>query len=211
MTQNILYAYHLCTRGMNAVTFDWRGFGESDAWPAEGQMERDRLCYAEFLTDYAAVLDAIEQRPDVDPARIGLFGYSTGAYLSFSTAADRPEIAAFAGRALLTSFEDILPILRTVMPDRAFQAPEAYPDSLLPIRAAERVRIPVLLIVGEKDVRTPPWMSERIAEKLAGPKEVWIVPGAEHGGANGPEFVDYPAFFVRVAQFFERALAPARE
>ena len=97
------------------------------------------------------------------------------------------------------------------MPERSFEAPPDYPDSLLPIHAASRVRAPVFLIVGEKDARTPPWMTGRIAAKLNGPKETWIVPGAEHGGPNGPEFKNYPEFFNRLAAFFANRLETERE
>jgi fermentation-respiration switch protein FrsA (DUF1100 family) len=62
----------------------------------------------------------------------------------------------------------------------------------------------VFLVVGEDDPGTPPWMSEKIAALLPGPKEVWIVPGAGHGGALAPEFTRYPEFFERVAAFLDK-------
>ena len=202
MTQLIFYGYHLFTRGYNVLLFDWRGFGESSDWPTE----QDRLCYAEFIVDYDAAIDFVKQQPEVDTMRIGIMGFSTGAYLSFAIAAKRADIAAYVGRALLTSFADILPILKKVSPDRSFLAPENYPSALLPVHAAKKVSIPVFLIVGEKDNRTPVWMSKKIAGELKGPKELWIVPNAEHGGMNGPEFITYPEFFDKVAAFYDKYL-----
>ena len=202
MTQLIFYGYHLFTRGYNVLLFDWRGFGESSDWPTE----QDRLCYAEFIVDYDAAIDFVKQQPEVDSMRIGVMGFSTGAYLSFAIAAKRADIAAYVGRALLTSFADILPILKKVSPDRSFLAPEDYPGELLPVHAAKKVSIPVFLIVGEKDNRTPVWMSKKIAGELKGPKELWIVPNAEHGGMNGPEFIAYPEFFDKVAAFYDKYL-----
>jgi len=202
MTHLIFYAYHLFTRGFNVLTFDWRGFGESDDWP----IEQDQLIYAEFLLDYDAAIDFVKNQPEVDSRRIGLLGFSTGAYLSFAMVAKRNDIAAYAGRALLTSFDDLLANLREVKPDRNFRAPKDYPKKLLPINAAPQISIPVFLIVGEKDNRTPPWMSEKIIEELKGPKELWIVPEAEHGGRFAPEFKHYPEFFMRLATFFDKYL-----
>ncbi len=202
MTFLIFYAYHFFTQGFHVFTFDWRGFGDSDDWP----MDKNQLCYAEFLLDYHAAIDFIKKRPEVDARRIGLLGFSTGAYLSFAMLASRNDIAAYAGRALLTSFEDIVPILAKVDPERGFHAPLDYPRALLPIHAADKITIPVFLIVGERDQRTPPWMSERVIQKVKGPKELWIVPGADHGGVSGPELAGYPEFFRRVAGFFERYL-----
>ena len=202
MTFLIFYAYHFFTRGFNVFTFDWRGFGESDAWVSD----RDQLCYTEFLLDYDAAIDLVQGRAEVDSARIALMGFSTGAYLSFAMIAKRTDIAAYAGRALLTSFDDLTPLLAELDPDRNFHAPADYPTDLLPIHAAEKVWIPAFLIVGENDERTPPWMSRKVFAKLKGPKELWVVPGAEHGGRSGPEFITYPEFFDRVTAFFDEHL-----
>lgn len=202
MTDLIYYAYHLFTRGYNVLLFDWRGFGESSDW----HIEQDKLCYPQFLLDYDAAIDFVKHQPEVDSAKIGVMGFSTGAYLSFAMVAKRNDVSAYVGRALLTSFDDLLPILKKVNPTRNFMAPENYPQELLPINAAQRVKIPAFLIVGEKDNRTPVWMSKKIMSKLKGPKELWVVPNAEHGGVQGPEFITYPEFFNKVVEFFNKHL-----
>ncbi len=202
MTQFIFYAYHFFTKGYNVFLFDWRGFGLSSDWPAEP----DRLCYTEFLIDYDAAIDFVKQQPEVDTARIGVMGFSTGAYLSFAIIAKRKDISVYVGRALMTSFDEILPVLKKSLPERNFVAPEDYPEELLPINAAEKIDIPVFLIVGEKDNRTPVWMAKKIKKKLKGPKELWVVPDAEHSGMKGPEFINYPEFFDRVFLFFDKYL-----
>jgi uncharacterized protein len=200
MADLIFYAYQFFTRGYHVFTFDWRGFGRSAAWP----MDPDQLCYSEFLQDYEAAIAYIKTRPEVDAKRIALLGYSTGAYLSFAMLPIHPEIAAFAGRSLLTSFDDLLPIVDRLDAPRRCSAPADYPAERLPIHAAPSVRTPVFLVVGEDDWRTPPWMSQKIAALLPGSKELWIVPGAGHGEEEAPEFIGYPEFFERVAAFFDR-------
>lgn len=198
----IFYAYHLCTRGFNVLTFDWRGFGESSDWP----IDMDQLSYTEFLLDYQTALDGVKKLPEVDSTRIGVFGYSTGAYLSFAMAAQCHDIAALACRALMTTFTDLLNVITPLDTTRNFKAPPDYPSQLEPLHAAEHLKIPVMLIVGEKDIRTPVWMSEQIYNKLTSPRELWIVPAAEHGGMKGPESYNYPEFFIRVAEFFKKYL-----
>jgi hypothetical protein len=64
----------------------------------------------------------------------------------------------------------------------------------------------MFLIVGEKDNRTPAWMSEQVYGKLKSQKQLWVVPNAEHGGMKGPESYNYPEFFVRLAEFFRQYL-----
>jgi hypothetical protein len=203
MAYLIYHAYHLFTAGFNVVLFDWRGFGHSDKWPAE----RNQLCYSEYLDDYRAVIGYTASQPEVDPDRIGLFGFSTGAYLSFAMAAESELVSAYAGRALMTSFDDVLPILKKLAPERNLCAPEDYPVELEPINASENIDIPVFLIVGENDDRTPVWMSEKIVSKLKGPKQLWIVESAGHGGANGPEYVASDEFFSRLGTFFYNAFS----
>ncbi len=198
----IFYAYHFFTKGFNVLTFDWRGFGGSSDW----KMEKDFLCYTEFLDDYDAAINYVKTLSEVDTTKIGVMGFSTGAYLSFAIFAKRNDISALCGRALITSFDDLLSVLKTVDTARTFAAPPDYPKELLPINAASKIDRPVFLIVGENDIRTPPWMSEKIIELLEGQKELWIVAGAEHGGIRGPEFYNYPEFFDRVYLFFETHL-----
>ena len=202
MTYAIFHAYQLATRGFNVLTFDWRGFGESAPWP----LPTDQLCVTEFLTDYDAALDSLLRQPEVAGGAVGLLGFSTGAYLSFAEAARRPEVRALAGRALMTSFDDLLPIIKALDPSRRWTAPPDYPRELLPVNAAKRMRVPALLIVGERDRRTPPWMSRRVAAELGGPKEVWVVPGAEHGGEKAPELVAQAEFIERLASFYNEHL-----
>ncbi len=198
MAYQILYAYHLFTQGFNVLLFDWRGFGASDDWP----MNPDQLCYTEFLWDFEAALEYVKQQPEVDSTRIGVFGFSTGAYLSFAMASKSDNVAAYAGRALMTSFAEVAPILKALAPERPLLLPDDYPKNLQPIVVAESITIPVFLVVGEDDDRTPPEMSRRIFAKLQGPKELWIVENAGHGGGKAPEYVNYPEFFNRLAAFF---------
>jgi dipeptidyl aminopeptidase/acylaminoacyl peptidase len=61
-------------------------------------------------------------------------------------------------------------------------------EEVSPVRAAASIRVPVLLIHGEKDRDTGPDHSRRIYDALAGEKRLIVVPGAAHGqslsGAN---------------------------
>lgn len=202
MAFSIFYAYHYFTNGYAVFTFDWRGFGESAPW----KIDQDQLCCAEFLTDYNAAINFIKDQPEVDSAKIGLMGFSTGAYLSFAMIASRDDISAYVGRALITSLNDLTTNLQKVSPNRNFVIPQNYPENLLPLKAANKVRTPVFLIVGEKDDRTPVWMSKKVYKRLKGPKELWIVPEAEHGGAKGPEMITYPEFFTKTLSFYNKYL-----
>ena len=59
-----------------------------------------------------------------------------------------------------------------------FMADYQYYDLLLHV---DRLIMPVLIIVGEHDVRTPPAHQRQLYDLLPGKKEMHVVKGAEHG------------------------------
>lgn len=202
--QQVHFALNFTSKGYNVVTFDWRGFGESSEW----EMDNDYLVYSEFLLDYDAVIkEVLKQNEEVDTNKIAVFGWSTGAYLSMAAASKYENIKAFVGIGLITSFDDVLPLLKQLQThkDRNLIVPDDYPKELLPVNLAANYNKSTFLIVGEKDNRTPVWMSKKIYSLLPSKKELWIVEGAEHGGQNGP-IKDFDLFNKRFIEFLDKNL-----
>ncbi len=202
--QQVHFALNFTSKGYNVVTFDWRGFGESSEW----EINNDYLVYSEFLLDYDAVIkEVLKQNEEVDTNRIAVFGWSTGAYLSMAASSKYDNIKAFVGIGLITSFDDVLPLLKQLQThkDRNLIVPDNYPKELLPVNLAPNYNKSTFLIVGEKDNRTPVWMSKKIYSLLPSKKELWIVEGAEHGGQNGP-IKDFKLFDERFIEFLDKNL-----
>jgi uncharacterized protein len=189
--------------GYNVVTFDWRGFGESDNW----KMNTDFLVYTELLIDYNSVIEEVIKQPEVISSRIGVIGWSTGAYLSMAAASKRTEVKCFVGQSLMTSFEEVIPTLRKIekFKDKRLIVPSDYPDELNPINIAPSFDKATFLIVGEKDDRTPVWMSKKIMKELPGKCELWIVPEAVHGGADGPT-KNFDQYNKKILKFLDKYL-----
>jgi len=196
------YAYSFANAGLNVLLFDWRGFGKSCEW----KMDRDDLVYPEFVSDLDAAIDYLKKRKDIDPHRIGLFGYSTGAYLIFGCAEHRNDIGTIVVRALISTIPAALKNLKEIAPDRELRLPHGYPEEWYPVNAAPRIHCPVFLIVGALDDRSTPEMSKEVYKALPGEKELWIVEGATHGYPQGPEFIKTEEFFKRVIAFFKKHL-----
>lgn len=191
-------------KDFNVVTFDWRGFGQSQKFT----INKELLCYSEFLIDYNSVINEVVKFKEVDPKKIGLFGFSTGAYLSFAVAFENNNVKCFIGRGLMTNFEDFLEILYVNYPEKKdhVKVPLDYPIDLYPINIAPKFTKPTFLIVGSEDNRTPVFMSQKIYEILNCKKELWIVPGAAHGGAKGPEFINIDSFIAKTVEFYNKYL-----
>lgn len=192
--------------GYNVVTFDWRGFGASDPF----EMDTDYLCYTEMLLDYDAVIKAVSQVPYVNDNEIFLFGWSTGAYLSM-IAAQRNDVRGCILRGCITSFDEAIPVIRQDKGDyeRNLVVPADFPLEAQPIAAAPDFNRDVMLIVGENDTRTPPWMSQKIYDALPDDiyKELWIVPDARHSAKEAPEFMALPQFLSRTISFMETSVS----
>ena len=76
----------LLERGIAAASFDKRGVGESTGdWRDTGP--------AEQAADVAAQLGSLRECPEVDPARLGLFGHSQGGWVVLEVGAADPSVA----------------------------------------------------------------------------------------------------------------------
>ncbi len=201
--QQYYMAMSYSANGYNVVTFDWRGFGESDDWP----MNTDYMVYTEFLMDYDAVITEVAKQAEVDSSRLAVIGWSTGAYLSMAAASKRPEVKCFVGQALMTSFAETLPIVQALPKNkgRTLIVPEDYPEKLNPQFLAPKFNKTTFLIVGELDDRTPVWMSEKIRKTLPAKSDIWIVPGAMHGGPDGPT-KDFSLYNRKILNFLNLSL-----
>ncbi|WP_177155121.1 alpha/beta hydrolase family protein [Glycomyces harbinensis] len=73
----------LADKGVAAYRFDFAAFGESDGDPAD-------FSVSDQVSQLGAVLDQLERNRAVDPARIGVLGFSMGALTAVLTAGARP-------------------------------------------------------------------------------------------------------------------------
>lgn len=204
MSYLLNFAKAFSTNGYNVLTFDWRGFGESQTFP----IDTNYLVYNEFLTDFDAAIEFVKTLPTVDTAQIGVYGFSTGAFLSYATACKRKDIKAIIARGLFTDYKSIIQHLKTIKPHDTFLLPtEKDIDEHSPRKTWHRFSKPIFLIVGENDDITPKDNSVEILRNVNSMvRELWIVKDAEHGGAKSPEFVNLPMFIKRTTRFFNENL-----
>ena len=82
------FAEAFAAAGLDAFTFDYRGFGTS------GGENRQTVSLSGQVQDWMAAVDAAAQLPGVDPQRIVLWGVSLSGGHVLQVAADRGDIAA---------------------------------------------------------------------------------------------------------------------
>lgn len=87
--------------GFSTITFDYRGFGDSDG-------ERGRLVPAMQIDDIVAVINWAREQPSLDEKRIGLWGTSFGGCHVFGAAARDPGINCIVSQLAFADGEEII-------------------------------------------------------------------------------------------------------
>ncbi len=82
------FAEAFAEAGLDALVFDYRGFGESDGTP------RQTVSLAAQVDDYRAAIDAAKALPGVDPRRVVLWGVSLAGGHVLTAAVGRSDVAA---------------------------------------------------------------------------------------------------------------------
>lgn len=199
---------YLRAGGYNLFCFDFRAHGES-----EGNIST--LCGHE-VKDFDAALDFLKAQKSQAARSIGVYGLSMGAAVSITGSAHRPEVKAVAAESPFRSVEGV--IIRFA---RLFYSVPRYPFLPLtlafvrwragmnvgansPIRHVAQISPrPLLLIQGAKDIRMPLEEGQGLFAAAGEPKELWIVPDADHGEAHSLAGLEYEK---RVLEFFKKYL-----
>ena len=201
-------AVFLAKRGYIALLFDFRAHGESEGGRTSlGHLEQK---------DIVAALDLLKARPEVDPGRIGIYGFSMGGSTAILTAAQTRAFSAVVVDSAFTSLRDqardaitgfyhlpSFPFLQlTVTGYRLYF--QTSVDSVAPVRVIAKIApTPVLIIAGEGDRLIPADNGGNLYAAAQEPKELWIIPNADHGGTLAAAG---DAYEERVGEFFDRYL-----
>jgi dipeptidyl aminopeptidase/acylaminoacyl peptidase len=201
-------AVALARRGFSVLLFDFRAHGESGG-------RRSSLGYHE-QKDVAAALEFLKARSAVDAKRIGIYGFSMGASTAILAAANTRAFSAVVADSAYASLKDMA---RTAV--TGFYHLPSFPflplavlgyelyfqtsvENISPVTEIARLSpIPVLIIAGEGDTFIPADNGRRLFAAAQGPKELWVIPGADHGGTLAAAG---SAYEKRVGEFFDKSM-----
>lgn len=198
----------LARRGYVVLTFDFRAHGESGG-------RRTSLGYHE-QKDIAAALAFIRTRSEIDSGRIGIYGFSLGGASAILAAEKSRAFSAVVADSAFTSLHDQARDAMT-----GFYHLPAFPflhlsvlgyeiyfqttvENISPVSVIGKLSpVPVFIIAGEGDKLIPADNGRRLYAAANDPKELWIIPGADHGATLAAAGNEYEK---RVGDFFDRYL-----
>lgn len=162
-------------RGYRVIIFDYRGYGGSEGVADIVGMHND----AARMMRYTA-----QQEPN--PNRRILFGQSLGASITLYTANDYTKEIPFKVIIADSPFSSYRAIAREKMSEFWLLYPLQMPlgwmfsDEYAPINHVGDIKVPVLLLHGDKDEIVPPHHSADLCVALGGHCALWVVPEATH-------------------------------
>jgi dipeptidyl-peptidase-4 len=193
----------LASRGFLVWSLDNRGsWGRGHAWEsalfkATGKRE---------LADQLVGVRHLKSLPFVDPARIGIWGWSYGGYMTLYAMTHAPEVwkCGFAG-APVTHWK----FYDTIYTERYMRTPQSNPEGYAasaPLTRAADLRAPLLLMHGTADDNVH--MQNTVAfvdalTKAGRPHAVHLLPGQKHG-VRGRTAVNFRN--AAIVRFFEENL-----
>ncbi len=202
------YARFLRERGgYTVLLFDFRASGQSDG-------EKVTLGFYE-RQDVLGALDFLSRQSGLDSHRIGGLGLSMGAAALLLLGPDAQRLRGIVADSSFTDGQSLVSHF-----DRWFHLPSwpfsvtvpwaierfagLAPRDVAPVKTAASIApTPLFIIHGSDDQGIPATDAVAIHAAAGEPKQLWIVPGAEHGAALAVAGEEYKQ---RVLAFFRSTL-----
>ncbi|NER28844.1 MAG: alpha/beta hydrolase [Symploca sp. SIO1C4] len=178
--------------GFSVLMIDYRGYGRSEGnFPSEARVYQDVQVAEDYL---------LKQR-GISPQDIFLYGHSLGGAIAIDLAVRNPEFAGLIVEGSFTSMHDMAKLqgkygflpLNLLLTQRF--------DS---ISKVTKLQMPLLLIHGSNDQVVPAQMSQALFNQANEPKQLWLVPGADHSDVAAVAGLEYQQ---QIKQFVEQVRA----
>lgn len=195
----------LARNGYGVLLFDRRGEGESEGDPNLFGWQGER--------DIHAAVAFLQQRPDVEPERIGGIGLSVGGELMIEAAAESTALKAIVSEGGSSrsvrdelanpggAWQELIGTSTATVATALFSnnLPPADLKSLV-ARIAPRS---VFFVYGERGQPSEKPANDGFYAAAGQPKAIWEVPGSKHMGGIDAQPKEYEQ---RLIAFFDRAL-----
>jgi len=189
----------------NLFYFDFRTHGRS-----QGRVTS--FGYHE-VKDVQAAIDYLKIRPNIDPEKIGIMGFSLGGIAGLLKATEGTDIKAVVADSACANLSGVIKVYHdyywlkwAVINMGKFCFHRFLKFNIEDVsleKKAEKIKTPTLLIHAKDDPIVPSNNSQMIYEKILGPKDIWLSDSAEHGKTY---YLFKKEYEKRVLDFFAKYL-----
>ncbi len=194
----------LWEHGYNLFYFDFRGTGESGGVSSVGYKE---------TKDLESAIKYLKHTLPLASKDIAVYGISMGAGVGIYHSAKHDDIKCIVAESPYYSYENVvarwawihrkIPYFPFVWLALKFAKKhfKINPEYYSPANNISTAKVPMLLIYGRNDVLVPTNNARKLFNKANKPKELWIVPGAEHAKCAEVGGVEYKK---RILKFLKK-------
>ncbi|WP_225907484.1 alpha/beta hydrolase [Leptolyngbya sp. BL0902] len=194
IASNISQVQRLRLLGVSVLTVDYRGYGRSSGpFPNEARLYADAMAAYNFLIREKAV----------DPHHLIVYGHSLGGALAINLAIHASSLAGVVVEGTFTSMGD--------MAERSayqnwFPVRTILTQHFESLAKVPHLTMPTLYIHGLADASVPATMGQALYQATPAPKELWLVPNADHNDLISQAGAD---FDHHLRQFIQRHILAA--
>jgi len=190
---NIAHTHRFYQLGFSVLLIDYRGYGRSQGdFPNEMRVYQDAATAWQYLT----------QQQKIPPQQIFIYGHSLGGAIAIDLAVKQPRAA---GLIVESSFTSIREMISTRKSFSIFPVDLILTQRFESIKKVSQLQMPVLFIHGIADSTVPSYMSQKLYDAAPEPKQLILVPGADH---NDTAVVSGGKYLQWVQSFVQKANAP---
>ncbi|NJO43729.1 MAG: alpha/beta hydrolase [Cyanobacteria bacterium CRU_2_1] len=187
---NVEHANRYHQLGFSVLLMDYRGYGRSEGeFPNEVRVYQDARRMWEYLT----------QERQIPADRIFVYGHSLGGAIAIELMQTYPDAA---GLIVESSFTSVRNAVERTTSFGIFPIDLLLTQRFESIDKVASLQLPVLFIHGTSDSRIPSDMSELLYAATPEPKQLYLVPGADH---NNVAEIAGSEYFRVVGQFIQQA------
>lgn len=165
---NAAHAHRFHQMGFAVLIIDYRGYGLS-----EGSFPSEKTVYQDATTAW----DYLVKQQQIDPSNIFIYGHSLGGAIAIDLAVKQPKAAGLIVESSFSSVQNVAN-LRSLF--RLFPISFLLNQHFDSINKVKNLRVPVLFIHGTNDNIIPDSMSKQLYAVAPKPKQLLIVPDADH-------------------------------
>ncbi len=190
MGGNAPHAIRFCNLGFDVLLIDYRGYGKSEGgFPSEASVYQDAEAAWEYLT----------RDRKLSPTEIYVYGHSLGGAIATELVSHHPDVA---GLILDSTFTSIVAVAAETPRNRLFPLKLLIHQRFDSLQKIKTISVPTLFIHGTADEVIPHQMSEQLFAAKSEPKQILLVPGANH---NNVAATDWNAYSQAIRDFLKLA------